>query len=87
MKNTIITLLALTALGTSTLFANDMATMAKDAAITKAKSAAKDTVVKEVAKNTPASEEMVKKVADKVSPEASAKDKVKSAVAQKLINP
>jgi hypothetical protein len=85
MKKITMTALMVAAIGTSAVFADGMASMAKEAAMSKVKSTAKETIVKEVAKNTSVSEDMVKKVADKVSPEASATDKVKGAVAEKLM--
>jgi hypothetical protein len=69
----------------SALFA-DMATgMVKDVAMSKAKTEAKDTVVKQVAGNDPVKQEVAKKVADKVVGEPSTADKVKGAVADKVM--
>jgi len=69
----------------SALFADMMTDMAKDAAMSKAKSTAKETVIKQVAGDDPVKKEIVKKVADKVAPEPSPTDKIKSAVADKVM--
>ena len=69
----------------SALFA-DMATdMVKDVAISKAKTEAKEAVVKQVAGNDPVKQMVAKKVADKVVGEPSTADKVKSAFADKVM--
>jgi hypothetical protein len=84
MNKIITTALMTVALGTSALYA-DMANMAKDAAMTKAKTTAKAAVIEQAAGSSDVTKEIVKKAADKVSPEASAEDKVKSAVTEKLL--
>jgi len=69
----------------SALFADMMTDMAKDVAVSKAKTQAKETVIKQVAGNDPVKQELAKKVADKVAPEPSPTDKVKSAIADKVM--
>ncbi|WP_295421517.1 hypothetical protein [Sulfurovum sp.] len=69
----------------SALFA-DMATdMVKDVAVSKAKTQAKEAVIKQVAGDDPVKQMVVKKVADKVVGEPSMADKVKGAVADKVM--
>lgn len=69
----------------SALFADMMTDMAKDVAVSKAKTQVKDEVIKQVAGNDPVKQQVAKKVADKVVPEPSPTDKIKSAVADKVM--
>jgi hypothetical protein len=86
MKKITITALMLATLGTTSVFSNEAAiSVVKDEAMSKVKSTAKETVVKTVAGDNPATKEIVKKVVDKVAPEANATEKVKSDVAKSLL--
>lgn len=78
--------LFITLLAGSALFADAMTDMAKDAAVSKVKTAAKSEVVKQIAENTSVSEDTVKAVADKVAPEASEEDKIKNTLTKKVMS-
>ncbi|MEA1880765.1 MAG: hypothetical protein U9N11_08985 [Campylobacterota bacterium] len=81
MKKTIL----ITLLASSTLFADALTDMAKDAAVSKVKTAAKSEVVKQISANTSVSEGTVKAVANKVAPEASAEDQIKNSLTEKVM--
>ena len=85
MKKIVLTSIVIASVATSALYADMMTNMAKDVAVSKAKTQAKETVIKQVAGNDPVKQQIVKKVADKVVPEPSATDKIKSAVADKVM--
>jgi len=69
----------------SALFADMMTNVAKDVAVSKAKTQAKEAVIEKVAGDDPVKQMVAKKVADKVVGEPSAADKVKSSVADKIM--
>ena len=85
MKRIVLTSIVIASVATSALYADMMTNMAKDVAVSKAKTQAKDAVIKQVAGNDPVKQQIVKKVADKVVPEPSPTDKIKSAVADKVM--
>lgn len=77
--------LLISMVASSAMFADMMTDMAKDMAVSKAKTQAKETVVKQVAGNDPVKQQVANKIADKVAPEPSPTDKIKSAVADKVM--
>jgi hypothetical protein len=85
MKKIVLTSIVIASVATSALYADMMTNMAKDVAVSKAKTQAKETIIKQVAGNDPVKQQIAKKVADKVVPEPSATDKIKSAVADKVM--
>ena len=81
MKKTIL----ISLVASSVLFADALTDMAKDAAVSKMKTEAKTVAIEQVASATGVSGDVVKQVADKVSPEASATDKLKNAAVEKVM--
>ncbi len=69
----------------SALFANALLDVAKDAAVSEMKTAAKTEVVKQVTDTTGISTDMIKQVADKVSPDAEPKEQLKNAAVSKVM--
>lgn len=85
MKKIVLTSVLVVSVASSSLYADMVSGMVKDVAVSKAKTQAKDAVIKQVAGNDPVTQQVVKKVADKVVPEPSPTDKIKNAVADKVM--